>query len=141
MNAFSFECPIRWSDMDANGHVNNAVYSRYLEETRINMFADLVPEDPQERLSRNFFVSEQTLKFVQPLVYRVEPVTVIARVTGMKAVSFTLECEIKDDQATYLKASTLMVAYDSTQGRVRRLTETERSSLSRFTESRESLDA
>ncbi|WP_367138481.1 MULTISPECIES: acyl-CoA thioesterase [Streptomyces] len=141
MTSFTFECPIRWSDMDANGHVNNAVYARYLEETRVNMFADLVPSDPQERLQRNFVVSEQTMKFLQPLVYRTEPVAIVARVTGMKAVSFSLECEIQDDQATYLKASTLMAAYDSTQGRVRRLTGAERDSLSRFTAHRDNLAA
>jgi len=27
--------PIRWGDMDAMGHVNNAVYFRYIEQARI----------------------------------------------------------------------------------------------------------
>jgi acyl-CoA thioester hydrolase len=27
--------PIRWGDMDAMGHVNNAVYFRYLEQARV----------------------------------------------------------------------------------------------------------
>ncbi|MFO1281698.1 MAG: thioesterase family protein [Burkholderiales bacterium] len=32
--------PIRWGDMDAMGHVNNTVYFRYMEQTRIEwMFA------------------------------------------------------------------------------------------------------
>ncbi|MCY0945373.1 acyl-CoA thioesterase [Streptomyces antarcticus] len=132
MNAFTFQCQIRWSDMDANGHVNNSVYSRYLEETRMNMFADLVPEDPEERLAANFVVSEQSMKFVRPLVYSTAPVTITARVTGMKAVSFSLDCEIHDAETTYIKASTLMVAFDSTAGRVRRMTDTERRSLERF---------
>ena len=30
--------PIRWGDMDAMGHVNNTVYFRYLESTRIDWF-------------------------------------------------------------------------------------------------------
>ena len=30
--------PIRWGDMDAMGHVNNAVYFRYLETIRIDWF-------------------------------------------------------------------------------------------------------
>ncbi|MFJ7205629.1 acyl-CoA thioesterase [Streptomyces sp. NPDC098789] len=132
MNAFTFQCQIRWSDMDANNHVNSSVYSRYLEETRMNMFADLVPEDPEERLAANFFVSEQSMKFIRPLVYSTAPVTITARVTGMKAVSFTLDCEIHDAEATYVKASTLMAAFDSKAGRVRRLTDTERRSLERF---------
>ena len=28
--------PIRWGDMDAMGHVNNAVYFRYFETVRID---------------------------------------------------------------------------------------------------------
>lgn len=31
--------PIRWSDMDAMGHVNNTVYFRYLEQARIEWYA------------------------------------------------------------------------------------------------------
>ena len=27
--------PVRWGDMDAFGHVNNTVYFRYMEQTRI----------------------------------------------------------------------------------------------------------
>ena len=30
--------PIRWGDMDAMGHVNNAVYFRYMETLRIDWF-------------------------------------------------------------------------------------------------------
>ena len=32
---------IRWGDMDAMGHVNNAVYFRYLEQARIEWFAQI----------------------------------------------------------------------------------------------------
>ncbi len=39
---------VRWGDMDAMGHVNNTVYFRYLETTRIDWFSSVgfVP-DPQ----------------------------------------------------------------------------------------------
>lgn len=32
---------IRWGDMDAMGHVNNAVYFRYLEQARIDWFVEI----------------------------------------------------------------------------------------------------
>jgi acyl-CoA thioester hydrolase len=35
---FELEIPIRWGDMDAMGHVNNTVYFRYMEQTRISWF-------------------------------------------------------------------------------------------------------
>lgn len=31
--------PIRWGDMDAQGHVNNTVYFRYMEQARIEWLA------------------------------------------------------------------------------------------------------
>lgn len=40
--------PIRWGDMDAMGHVNNAVYFRYLEQARIEWFSEAGCEpDPE----------------------------------------------------------------------------------------------
>lgn len=33
--------PLRWGDMDAFGHVNNTVYFRFMEETRISWFREL----------------------------------------------------------------------------------------------------
>lgn len=39
--------PIRWGDMDAMGHVNNAVYFRYMETARIEWVTSLgVAPDP-----------------------------------------------------------------------------------------------
>jgi acyl-CoA thioester hydrolase len=35
--------PVRWGDMDAMGHVNNTVYFRYMEQTRISWFEALLP--------------------------------------------------------------------------------------------------
>ncbi len=40
--------PIRWGDMDAMGHVNNAVYFRYLETLRIEWMRSIgCQPDPQ----------------------------------------------------------------------------------------------
>ena len=33
---FEMTIPIRWGDMDAMGHINNAVYFRYMETARID---------------------------------------------------------------------------------------------------------
>jgi acyl-CoA thioester hydrolase len=35
---FEIDIPIRWGDMDAMGHVNNAEYFRYMEQARISWF-------------------------------------------------------------------------------------------------------
>ena len=35
---FETRMPVRWGDMDAMGHVNNATYFRYMESARIDWF-------------------------------------------------------------------------------------------------------
>ena len=45
---FEMVIPIRWGDMDAMGHVNNASYFRYLETLRIEWFRSIgCPPDAQ----------------------------------------------------------------------------------------------
>ncbi len=37
----SVSVPIRWGDMDAQGHVNNTIYFRYMEQARIEWLESL----------------------------------------------------------------------------------------------------
>jgi len=37
----SCQIAVRWGDMDAYGHVNNALYMRYLEEARVQFLAEI----------------------------------------------------------------------------------------------------
>ncbi len=38
---FEMSIPIRWGDMDAMGHLNNASYFRYMETARIDWFTSI----------------------------------------------------------------------------------------------------
>ena len=71
---FEMQIPIRWGDMDAMGHVNNAVYFRYLESVRIEWFRTIGFQpgpDGTGPLIVNAFCS-----FIRQLEY---PGTVLAR--------------------------------------------------------------
>ena len=37
-NVFEYRVQIRWGDMDANGHVNNTLYFRYMEQARVGWY-------------------------------------------------------------------------------------------------------
>lgn len=39
---FQFLIPVRWGDLDAYNHVNNASYLRYLEETRVQWLCSFI---------------------------------------------------------------------------------------------------
>ena len=57
--------PIRWGDMDAFGHVNNAVYFRYIEQARINWL---------DSLGLNFAQGEQGVVVVNAFCNFMKPV-------------------------------------------------------------------
>ena len=57
--------PIRWGDMDAFGHVNNAVYFRYIEQARINWL---------DSLGLNFAQDEQGVVVVNAFCNFMKPV-------------------------------------------------------------------
>lgn len=42
---YAVSLPIRWSDMDDFGHVNNSVYLTYFEQARIDWWKSITPTD------------------------------------------------------------------------------------------------
>lgn len=63
------EMPVRWGDMDARGHVNNTLYFRYFESSRIALFRTLkLYEEPTE-VKIGPILSSQSCKYKAPLTY------------------------------------------------------------------------
>ena len=59
---------IRWGDMDAMGHVNNTVYFRFMEQTRISWFDALVPQ-AEAWSSTGVVIANAACNFKKPLTY------------------------------------------------------------------------
>ena len=57
--------PVRWGDMDAMGHVNNAMYMTYLESARIHLFAELGMAQPMDAAHIGFALVSVTCNFRQ----------------------------------------------------------------------------
>lgn len=132
-----YRCPMRWSDMDAFGHVNNVVFLRYLEEARIDFMFRLAPGDGSPSFSGGSVVARHEIDYKRPLVHRHEPVTIESWVTRLNAASLTIAYEIKDtadDGSTevYVQAATVVVPYDLAAGRPRRITQEEKSFLMKY---------
>ncbi|MFJ8231270.1 acyl-CoA thioesterase [Streptomyces sp. NPDC094448] len=132
-----YRCPLRWSDMDAFGHVNNVVFLRYLEEARIDFMFRLRPGDGSPSFSGGSVVARHEIDYVRPLVHRHEPVTVESWVTRIGAASLTIAYEVKDAEGAsqvYVRASTVVVPYDLEAGRPRRISAEERAHLQQYLE-------
>ncbi|MFF1376005.1 acyl-CoA thioesterase [Streptomyces sp. NPDC058308] len=127
-----YQCPLRWSDMDAFGHVNNVVFLRYLEEARIDFMFRLAPGDGSPSFSGGSVVARHEIDYVRPLVHRHEPVTIESWVTKIGAASLTISYQIKDADQVYVRASTVVVPFDLEAQRPRRITAEERAVLETY---------
>lgn len=127
-----YECPMRWSDMDAFGHVNNVVFMRYLEEARIDLMFRLAQEAGADAFRGGSVVARHEIDYLRPLVHRHSPITVETWVSKLGRASATVAYEIKDPEVVYAKASTVVVPYDLAAARPRRLSDVERSFLEAY---------
>lgn len=129
-----YSCPLRWSDMDAFGHVNNVVYLRYLEEARVDFIWRLAPGDGSGAFTGGVVVARHEISYLRPLFHRHAPVTVELWVKEIGAAFITLGYEVRDEETVYARASTMIVPYDLERGRPRRLTSEEEGFLVKYLE-------
>ena len=64
---FRMPIPLRWSDLDAFNHVNNARYLTFLEQARIEWFETL--DEPWMDDHSAPVVASATLNFKRPIAY------------------------------------------------------------------------
>jgi acyl-CoA thioester hydrolase len=60
--------PIRWGDMDAQGHVNNTIYFRYMEQARVEWLESL-RESAGDAEGLGSVVVNASCTFLLPLSY------------------------------------------------------------------------
>jgi acyl-CoA thioester hydrolase len=96
---------VRFRDLDAMGHLNNAVYSTFLEQARLAFL------EPQGARVRSMILARLEIDFRSPveLGENVEISVTPARV-GTK--SFELEYVLAVGGRTVAEAKTVLVAYD-----------------------------
>lgn len=104
---------VRWGDMDAFGHVNNAVYLTYLEMARIDYATSLW----QRSLENGLIIARVAIDFKLPLFVG-DDVHVFTRVSRLGGRSFDTEQWImrrKDGQLELAAQATVtIVVYDYT---------------------------
>lgn len=121
--------PIRWRDMDAYGHVNNAVFLNYLEEARDEMVRRLFGGGDEEF---DYVVARVAIDFRLPL--RQEDGEVVARCRVGRVGTSSLRTReeiVTGDGRLAAEAEAVLVAHDRLTGRSRPLTDGERALLAR----------
>ena len=107
---FETTIPVRFRDIDAMGHVNNAVYATYLEQARADFFREVVDEGLTEVET---VLASLTIEFRQPITAD-QTITVGLSIPELGKTSIPMECEIRREDGTVAAtAETVQVAYDS----------------------------
>jgi len=143
---------MRWSDIDAYGHVNNSAMLRLLEEARIVAFWGA---DPDEQVADDELpapiidgrpgsgtmtvIAAQRLEYLASIPYLRQPLDIqmwVGRVGGASIdVSYEVWSPVGHDPAVlYTRATTALVMVDAATGRPRRLTEVERAACEAYLE-------
>jgi acyl-CoA thioester hydrolase len=125
-----YRCPLRWGDMDAQGHVNNAAYVDYLQEARVDFLLSSPPPLHQMLTSGSLVISHQVeyLLPLQTLGHRALDIDLWVDSVG--ASRFVIGYELIDGEAVAGRARTALVPYDLATDSLRRLTDQERAVLS-----------
>ncbi len=114
---FTTTLPIRWGDMDAMGHVNNTVYFRYMEQTRIEWFESLGYNTGQNAKEGPVIVNASCTFFV-PLVY---PGNIEVRMylghPGRSSLPTHYELRLSGNDKLYARGDAKVVWIDPASGR------------------------
>ena len=134
----TYQCPMRWADLDLLGHVNNVVYVDYLQEARVDMLRTHDPAARTGELAEGVVVVRHEVSYLAPLAFGFEPVTIESWVTEVRAATFTVAYEIFHERDgvrhVYARATTVLTPYVFATESPRRLTEVERETLGVFLE-------
>ncbi|MBO9320091.1 MAG: acyl-CoA thioesterase, partial [Chloroflexus sp.] len=110
-----YRIEVRFRDLDALGHVNNAVYATYFESARIAYYQRLVGGS-LDRLG--IILAELTISYKAPAHFGDE-LLVGVRVSKIGGKSFTMDYAIArvGDGALIATGQSVLVAYDYAAGR------------------------
>lgn len=129
---YAVDVPLRWSDMDAYGHVNNVQYLRLLEDARVHALRDWFPADSAP-LRRGIVVTRHEIEYRRTLGYRPEPVRIDMWVTRLHGAGYDIGYVVREpdeaDPAVYAVAESTLIFFDMATEASRRMSAQERELL------------
>ena len=128
----TYQCSVRWGDMDALGHVNNVRYLDYLQEARIDMFWTAPQRDGHSLMEFDLIVARNEIDYLAPLVWSHQPISMEVWVTKIGTTSFEVAYELKQGDVIHARAKSVLVQYDLESRTARPVSELERSLLERY---------
>lgn len=131
MPRYSYDCAVRWSDLDAYGHVNNARFLTLYEEARAALMFLTARAEGISTLEAGTVIARHEVDYLRPVDFG-EPVRIELWLAEIRNASFRVFYELFDAGRLASRATSVLVPYDLAAGRPRRLSAAERDFLSRW---------
>lgn len=125
---FGYDCPLRWSDMDAYGHVNNSRFLTLYEEARVALMFVGAREHGVTSFEGGVVIARHEVDYLRPVDYT-DRVRIELWVADLRASRFTIGYELRAGRQVASRARSVCVPFDLTARRPRRLTDAERDFL------------
>lgn len=124
---FLFSCPVRWSDLDAQGHVNNAHLVDYLQEARVAYFRS---GPTSGLLDSGIVVVGHRVEYLSSVEYSTEGVDIELGVSSLGGSRFEVVYNLSQHSRPVARARTVLCPYDFATQRPVRLSAEDRAFLS-----------
>jgi acyl-CoA thioester hydrolase len=123
-----YTTPVRWSDTDAYGHLNNARFLTYLEDARVDLFFTLAKAEGLPGWESGVVVQKHEITYRRPVGYG-ELLRIELWVSHLRAAAFTVDYACSVEGGSVATASTVCVPYDLKGDHIRRISAAERDFL------------
>jgi acyl-CoA thioester hydrolase len=113
---YTMTIPVRFRDLDALGHVNNAVYLTYFEQVRIEYGLQLLGSASLSNLP--FILAESAVTYLKPAHFG-DRIEIGVRVSEIGTKSFVMEYSLRNTATgePIARGRTVQVWYDYSIGR------------------------
>jgi acyl-CoA thioester hydrolase len=105
---------VRFRDIDAFGHVNNAVVSSYVEQARVRYLVEVLDVDPVGRMP--LILANINIDYLSPIFFN-DPVEIGSRVDWVGKTSIAMSHLLKAAERELARTTSVLVAYDYEQAR------------------------
>src|SRR5215217_9095188 len=130
---YVYECALRWSDLDAYGHVNNARFLTLYEEARVALFFTGARAHGLTTFEEGIVIARHEIDYLRPVDYSAAPagatespqVRVELWISELRAARFTVDYQLFDGEVLASRAKSVCVPYNLVRAHPRRLTEAE----------------
>ncbi len=128
----NFKCQVRWGDLDAFMHVNNAAYLTYIQEARVDFTVYSRQRSNLQPVLIEMVVAHADIDYINPIYDAGIEIDIDVWVSKIGTSSFVLQYELSKAGTIYAKAKTVQVTVSMESKSSRPVNEQEREFLSQY---------